>query len=390
MLQRMKRLCRVTADNVYYSRLCGSICLSCCNWRFVRNDELKFVHIVNMIRMLTAQVLMSMRLHKRVQQRVLKNEAGTISMAWSSRFAPFPTPTPPLPPPPPCLCCRKRSSRLCGLLPLLPGRMHLSRQTLTRHHTIAWMDASFRIMVIKENRVCFLFEGGYEVREDIRLLDIEAVEQLDDVDALWAGGVDVARNTSRKKRTDRRLTHQKSGIMLKPASEHNVARTSFCIRSNQNQNHILRYLPAGVKRPSSLSPFYPQPHLLPARPPRFLLLLSRLHAGYFAHVKPCEPRTETPEQRSKALEAIESAIEQAVARAVQQAAQTPIERARSTISQVSTFSLRYPHVSSSWLMPLCTHLYKQVESRHAVSFHLGRSGFNSCAFSNRRNVLRKR
>ena len=248
----------------------------------------------------------------------------------------------------------------------------------------------FRIMVIKENRVCFLFEEGYEVREDIRLLDIEAVEQLDDVDALWAGGVDVARNTSRKKRTDRRLTHQKSGIMLKPASEHNVARTSFCIRSNQNQNHILRYLPAGVKRPSSLSPFYPQPHLLPARPPRFLLLLSRLHAGYFAHVKPCEPRTETPEQRSKALEAIESAIEQAVARAVQQAAQTPIERARSTISQVSTFSLRYPHVSSSWLMPLCTHLYKQVESRHAVSFHLGRSGFNSCAFSNRRNVLRKR
>ena len=228
-----------------------------------------------------------------------------------------------------------------------------------------------------------MLEDGGEVRDEIGLLDIEAVEQLDDPDALWHGGVDVKKGSGKKK-TDRRLTHQHTHISLSE-SEDKHARTTFCIHNmSQQQNHTLRYLPASVKRPRSLSPSYSTlpPHDRPASFP----LLSRLHCARavcgignkrraqadqfedcFANVKPCKPRTETPAQRDRAMETIDSAIERAVAKAVIQNAQTPIEIARYRIAQVSVCSLRYPRVFLSCLASLRTHMYNQMGSPHVLS-----------------------
>lgn len=109
------------------------------------------------------------------------------------------------------------------------------------------------MMVIKESRICFMFGEGGEVRDDIRLLDIEGVEQLDEGDALWQGGVDMAKKTSGKKKTDRRLAHQHSHVTLSEGDTH--VRTSFCIHNTaQQHSHILRYLPASVKRPAPCLP----------------------------------------------------------------------------------------------------------------------------------------
>eukprot|EP00802_Teleaulax_amphioxeia_P002735 Tamp_02738.p1 GENE.Tamp_02738~~Tamp_02738.p1 ORF type:complete len:690 (-),score=97.12 Tamp_02738:1216-3285(-) len=146
----------------------------------------------------------------------------------------------------------------------------------------------FRMMVIKESRICFMFGEGGEVRDDIRLLDIEGVEQLDEGDALWQGGVDMAKKPSGKKKTDRRLAHQHSHVTLSEGDTH--VRTSFCIHNTaQQHSHILR--------------------------------------------------TETPEQRTKAMAAIESAIERAVNKAVEQHAQTPIEVARYHIAKIMDGSM---------------------------------------------------
>ena len=137
------------------------------------------------------------------------------------------------------------------------------------------------MMVIKESRICFMFGEGGEVRDDIRLLDIEGVEQLDEGDALWQGGVDMAKKPSGKKKTDRRLAHQHSHVTLSEGDTH--VRTSFCIHNTaQQHSHILRYLPASVKRPAPCLPLTLR-LLSPSRPlalcdfPPTLLLLPSPH-----------------------------------------------------------------------------------------------------------------